>query len=103
MTIMDNHAAARQRQKDEEKRFKKQREARAWLERVGEDIAGTEPPKPREVIPEILPCASTIVAGAGHEGKTVTLIFVAIRIALGLKIFGRDAREGPVLYAFGED
>ncbi len=95
--------ASQHRQRDEEQRFKKQREARAWLERVGEDIAVTEPPKPSEVIPEILPCASTIVAGAGHEGKSVTLIFIAIRIALGLKIFGRDAREGPVLYAFGED
>ena len=95
--------ASQHRQRDEEQRFKKQREARAWLERVGEDIAVTEPPKPREVIPEILPCASTIVAGAGHEGKSVTLIFIAIRIALGLKIFGRETREGPVLYAFGED
>lgn len=73
------------------------------LDYVGSDIATNEPPKPREIIPGVLPCASTIFAGAGHEGKTTALLFLSIRIALGLPVFGRDAREGNVLVVFGED
>lgn len=73
------------------------------IEFLGPDISTVAPPEPKVVIPEILPCSSTIFAGAGHEGKTVSLLFMTVRITLGLPIFGRDTREGPVLFVFGED
>lgn len=75
-----------------------------YVERMGEHVATQAPPQPKAVVPDIFPCASTIFQGAGHEGKSVALLFMAFRIALGLPLFGRPiARRGKVLYVFGED
>lgn len=100
---LDDQAESLRRQKQEEYRYKEQQEARALIEYVGEQVTTVAPPEPHEIIADILPCASIVFAGAGHEGKTVSLLYLAVKICLGLKIFGRDPREGPVLYIFGED
>ena len=100
---VDDRAEAKRREKEEQRLFDEQQAARSHIERVGKDIATVSPKAPERIIPDLLPCASTIVVGAGHEGKTVSLLYLAIKICLGLKIFGRDPREGPVLYIFGED
>ena len=86
-----------------ETRHREQAEARSLILNLGDDIATNEPPIPRQIVPDILPCASTILAAPGHEGKSVTLLFLLIRIALGLTLFGRDCRQGKVLLLFGED
>lgn len=99
----DVQAKALARQKAEEMRYQEQQEARQHLEQLGEDITTTAPPEVRVIIPDILPCASTIVSGAGHGSKTTAMLLVAIRISLGLKFCERDCRKGRVLYAFGED
>ncbi len=74
------------------------------VERLGPKIATTAPPEPKSVISNLLPCRSTIIQGAGHEGKTVTQLYIAIHIAIGKPIFGQNIdRPGAVLYLFGED
>ena len=74
-----------------------------YVQRVPIDISTNSPPPPRQVLPGVVPCASTLFVAPGHTGKSVELIRLAINVALGRKMFGRDCRAGKVLYCHGED
>ncbi len=96
-------------ERDQEKRSVTQivadasRPAKELIQRLPDDITTIAPPEPRQIVPGILPCASTVLAAAGHTGKSVNLIFAGLKIALGLSLFGREVRQGKVLYVHGED
>lgn len=74
-----------------------------FIARPPEDVfTRTLKPLP-DILPGILPTASSLYIGPGDEGKSSQLTYLETCIALELRIFDRQPRGGMVLHVMGED
>lgn len=71
--------------------------ASAWSER--------QPPLPRDwIYQDLIPARRvTSLLGQGGEGKSTIAVQIAIHVAMGLSLWGREIKGGPVIGIFCED
>ncbi|MEM5312754.1 AAA family ATPase [Paraburkholderia sp. JHI869] len=63
-----------------------------------EDLMKAPPPKPDFIIGDLLPPGLTFIAGRPKQGKSLLCLGMALSIASGVPFWGRDVRQGRVLY-----
>jgi hypothetical protein len=67
------------------------------------ELLANPPPKPVEIIKDLLPTGLVGLASAPKVGKSWLAYQIAVAITLGGKVLGHDAAKGDVLYLALED